>query len=161
MSLPRDDSLRWGLSDFDSLDRHALYEIMALRQRVFVVEQACAYLDLDGLDQEALHVTGRDMSAHLLAYARILPPGVSFETFAIGRVITAPRARGAGLGRELMRTAIRFVFETAGQEVPISLGAQSHLVDFYGSQGFEAYGDEYDEDGIPHRHMLRPARPVA
>jgi ElaA protein len=141
--------LIWDERTFDGLDVHVLYRILALRQRVFVVEQACAYLDADGADQVSRHVWAERDGA-IVAYARIVPAGVKYDEVAIGRVIIAPEVRGAGLGRELMRRAI----SSAGP-VAIRLSAQAHLEKFYAELGFVRSSDIYDEDGIPHVEMLR------
>lgn len=147
--------LTWHERSFEALTPHELYEIMLLRQRVFVVEQNCVYLDADGADAASRHLWAeRDGKIH--AYLRIVPAGVKFAEVSIGRVITAPEARGTGLGRELMRRGI----EAAGA-VPIRIGAQAHLERFYGELGFERTSDVYDEDGIPHIEMLRRQSRVA
>ena len=143
--------LTWHLRTFAELSTAELYAIMALRQRVFVVEQNCAYLDADGYDQVSRHLWAARGDA-IAAYLRIVPAGTKFAELSIGRVITAPEARGSGLGRELMKRGI----EAAGG-VPIRLGAQAHLEKFYGELGFARVGDVYDEDGIPHVDMLKPA----
>jgi ElaA protein len=140
--------LTWYERTFDALDVHQLYRILALRQRVFVVEQTCAYLDADGVDQASRHLWA-ERAGDIVAYVRIVPPGVKYDEVAIGRVITAPEARGTGLGRELMRRAI------AAAGSPIRISAQAHLEKFYGELGFARASDVYDEDGIPHIEMLR------
>jgi len=144
--------VRWHDRAFDELTVHELYAILALRERVFVVEQQCAYLDADGLDLTARHLWATADDGAIHAYLRIVPAGVKFPEVAIGRVITAPEARGTGLGRELMERGIAAV----GAQ-PIRIGAQAHLEKFYGSLGFTRVSDVYDEDGIPHIEMLRPA----
>jgi ElaA protein len=136
---------------FDALTPLELHDVLALRSAVFVVEQGCLFQDVDGLDLLARHLLARDERG-LAAYARILPPGARFETTSIGRVVVAPRARGVGLGRQLMEEALRGV-EAEGP-VPIALSAQAHLERFYASLGFVA-GERYDEDGIPHVAMRR------
>jgi ElaA protein len=141
--------LTWYERTFDALDVHQLYRILALRQRVFVVEQTCAYLDADGIDAASRHLWAEHGRA-ILAYARIVPAGIKFGEIAIGRVITAPEARGTGLGRELMRRAI-----AAAGVAPIRVSAQAHLEKFYSELGFVRASDIYDEDGIPHIEMLR------
>ncbi|MDQ3034737.1 MAG: GNAT family N-acetyltransferase [Myxococcota bacterium] len=138
---------------FEALSPQALYDVLALRQRVFVIEQRCFYEDADGKDPSALHVLGRQ-GARLVAYARILPEGARFAERSIGRVVVVPEARGRGIARALMERAIASIREAYG-EVPIALAAQSHLQAFYGSVGFERRGAEYDEDGIPHVDMRR------
>lgn len=148
-------SLTWVWRTFDELSNDELYAVMRLRQEVFVVEQDCAYLDADGLDPRCEHLLGVD-DAGLAAYVRAVPPGLSYpDVPAIGRVITAARVRGRGLGRPLMREAIRGV--EARWPGPIQIGAQAHLEAYYGSLGFVTCGPEYDEDGIPHLPMRRPS----
>jgi ElaA protein len=147
--------LRWETRPFSSLTVSELYEILALRQLVFVVEQKCVYNDCDDKDRVALHVMGRDESGKLLAYARLLPSGTSFAEPAIGRVVTHPDARRGGAGRELMNVAIAETHSAFGR-IPIRIGAQKYLTRFYESLGFEASGPDYDEDGIPHLEMLLP-----
>lgn len=143
--------LRWYERTFDELTTAQLYSIVQLRERVFVVEQNCAYLDADGLDLVSRHVWA-ERADHVAAYLRIVPAGLKFDEVSIGRVITAPEARGTGLGRELMRRGI-----AACGGAPIHIGAQAHLEKFYGEIGFARVSDVYDEDGIPHVEMLRPA----
>lgn len=146
--------LDFALRAFDTLSSRELYEVLALRQRVFVVEQRCFYLDADGKDPDALHLLGR-RGDRLVAYARILAPGARFAEHAIGRVVVAPEERGRGSARVLMERAIATITDAHGA-VPIALSAQSHLERFYASLGFARRGDPYDEDGIPHVDMLRP-----
>jgi ElaA protein len=142
---------RWHDRAFAELTTAELYAITMLREQVFVVEQACVYLDADGLDPVARHQWAETNA--ILAYARILPAGAKFAEASIGRVVTAPQARGTGLGRELMRRAV-----TTCGPVPIRIGAQAHLERFYGELGFARASEVYDEDGIPHIEMLRVPR---
>lgn len=139
----------WFERAFDELTRDELYAIIALRERVFVVEQKCAYLDADGLDPRCLHLWAVERGA-IVAYLRFLPAGVKYDEAAIGRVIVAQEARGTGLGKELMRRGLAM----AGA-APVRVGAQAHLERFYGELGFRRVSDVYDEDGIPHVEMLR------
>jgi ElaA protein len=143
--------LAWHDRAFDDLTVRELYAIIELRERVFVVEQACVYLDADGRDQASRHIWLEDAAA-ILAYARIVPAGLKLPQVSIGRVIIAPEARGRGLGRTLMERALDAV---AG--APVALSAQAHLEKFYASLGFARTSDIYDEDGIPHVDMLRLA----
>ena len=139
---------------FDRLSGREVYDVMQLRSRVFVVEQTCPFLDADGLDLKCWHVLGRDQGGALVATARIVPPGISYEEPAIGRVVTAPEVRRTGAGRALMTSAIDQVKRLyPGQSIKI--GAQRYLEKFYRSFGFEQVGEPYDEDGIAHIHMLR------
>lgn len=150
-------ALAWTWSRFGALSADDLYNALALRQRVFVVEQRCAYLDADGLDRGAWHLLGRDPRGALLAVLRAVDPGLKFAEPSIGRVATAPEARGQGLGRLLMHEGLqRCQAAWPGQGIRIS--AQSPLARFYGTLGFEAVSDPYLEDDIPHLEMLRRPR---
>jgi len=140
----------WFDRTFDELTARQLYRIVELRERVFVVEQACIYLDADGLDLQARHVWA-ESGDRIDAYLRIVPAGVKFEELSIGRVIVAPHARGTGLGKELMQRGI-----AAARGVPIRIGAQAHLEKFYAELGFARASEDFVEDGIPHLEMLRP-----
>lgn len=147
-------ALSWEWRGFAELGVDALYEAMALRQQVFAVEQACAYLDADGLDPQAHHLLGRT-DGRLVAYLRAFPEGVAYPNAAsIGRVVTHAEIRGQGMGRPLMLEGLRRVRETWG-DAPVKLSAQAHLRAYYESLGFEVCGDGYLEDGIPHLPMLR------
>lgn len=152
--------LRWRVARFDELTALELYELLALRQRVFVVEQACAYQDCDGKDGEALHLLGRGASGALDAYARLLPPGGAFPEASIGRVLTRPEVRRAGVGRALVREAVVEARAAFGAG-PIRIGAQAHLARFYGELGFRVASAPYDEDGIAHVEMLLADRDQA
>ncbi len=142
----------WWTGPFSALTTTQLYDLLALRQLVFVVEQTCPYLDADGLDQEALHLLGRQ-DGRLVAYARILGPDATRDQPRIGRVVTHPDVRGQGVGRPLMREAMKIAWQVHGTERPIHISAQAHLEDFYGSLGFVTSGPGYLEDDIPHLPM--------
>lgn len=140
---------------FYELTAPQLYSIMALRQEVFVVEQNCAYLDADGKDLKGYHLTGYDDNGKLVAYARLLPKGVSYDNFvSIGRIVTSPSIRGTGAGQQLMKEAINSM-ESLFPGENIKIGGQSYLRNFYESFGFVVSGDEYLEDDIPHLPMVR------
>ncbi len=150
--------LRWRCLPFEGLSVHELYAALALRAQVFVLEQDCVYLDLDGHDPAVLHLLGQDGdSGELLAYARLVPPGTKGPGQTqpmIGRVVTAPAARGQGAGRALMRQALRACAEHwPGQAVEIQ--AQSYLRAFYASLGFVATSAPYLDDDIEHIDMRR------
>jgi ElaA protein len=142
--------LVWHDRAFADLTVGELYAIVQLREQVFVVEQACVYLDADGTDPVSRHVWAARGDA-IVAYCRIVPAGVKYAEPSIGRVITAPAARGTGLGKQLMQRAIAAVGSA------IRIGAQAHLEAFYNELGFVRVSEPYDEDGIPHLEMLRPA----
>lgn len=147
--------MHWHWARFEELGVDALYDALALRCRVFILEQG-AFLDPDGLDRQAFHLLGRDAGGMLQAYLRVVDPGAKYPEPSIGRVITAPEVRGQGLGRVLMREGLA----RCGRAWPlqgIRISAQARLQPFYGSLGFETVGDPYGEDGIPHVQMLRHA----
>lgn len=135
---------------FDQLTAAELYEILKNRSEVFVVEQNCVYQDLDGKDLEAHHVWCTD-GGRMLAYLRVLAPGVSFPEASLGRVITLER--GKGYGALIMREGIRALYSLYGR-VDVMIEAQSYAEGFYGKQGFVRVSDEFDVDGIPHIKML-------
>ena len=138
---------------FAELTVHELYAILRLRAEVFVVEQTCYYQDLDDKDQRALHLLA-SVDGKLAGYTRLLDKGISYPDYAsIGRVVTAPFARGKGLGRPLMQESIKTIFAHYGHQ-PLKISAQAHLQAYYNSVGFEGVGAIYDEDGIPHRAMV-------
>lgn len=147
--------IRWRCCRFDELGVRELQHIYMARQQVFVVEQACAYLDADGVDERSWHLAAwSPAQREPLAYARIVAPGVNYAEASIGRVITTAAARGTGLGRELVGRAVaqaEAIFPGHG----IRISAQAHLARFYAAFGFETVGPEYLEDGIPHIEMLR------
>lgn len=143
--------LNWQTRAFDELGPQLLYAILRLRQEVFVVEQNCAYLDLDGRDEKALHMLCT-RNGEPLAYQRCLPPGLGYAESSLGRIVVHPDSRGLQLGRELVQRGIDHNLQCwAGNDICIS--AQAHLQCFYASLGFAGEGDEYMEDDIPHRKM--------
>ena len=146
-------SLRWTCQTFPQLSADELYAILRLRAEVFVVEQDCVYQDVDNNDQQALHLLGRH-AAELACYARLLSPGLKYTGASIGRVVTAPAARGTGLGRELMVQALGQC-EQRWPDAEVTISAQHHLAKFYASLGFETVSEPYMEDGIPHIAMTR------
>jgi len=143
---------RWQLAGFDMLDTRVLYELLRLRAEVFVVEQCCAFQDVDGLDPQALHLLGWH-GGELVAYARCFPAGVAFAEASIGRVVTRGSARGAGWGHLLIAEAVRVVGARWGRQ-PIRIGAQARLKKFYEGHGFADVGLPYVEDGIDHIEMV-------
>lgn len=139
---------------FQQLSVDHLYEILRLRAEVFVVEQDCPYLDMDRLDQLALHLIMED-ATDLVAYARILPADVAYPGYvSIGRVVSSPKARGTGTGKKLMALALEQC-EKHFPGQPIKLSAQQYLVNFYRGFNFVETGPGYLEDGIPHIAMVR------
>lgn len=146
--------LTWTTKPFANLTLSELYALLQLRSEVFVVEQQCAFQDLDGQDQAAQHLLGYTAEGELAAYARLFGPGRSYAEVSIGRVVTSPRLRRYGFGQQLLRQAIAECERLFGPQ-PIKIGAQLYLKAFYESFGFRQLGDGYLEDGIPHIYMRR------
>lgn len=150
--------LRWRCLPFGALSADSLYRLLRLRAEVFVVEQACAFQDLDGVDPDCMHLlaesTDGQGGVQLLASTRLVPPGRTFAEASIGRVVTAPSTRGSGLGHALMAESVRMLERLWGPQ-PIRIGAQAHLESFYNRHGFVSDNKPYVEDGIPHIEMLR------
>ena len=145
--------MNWTCTRFHELGVDNLYDALALRCRVFVLEQG-PDLDPDGVDRQCGHLLGRDDSGTLQAYLRIVDPGVKYAEPSIGRVITSIETRRTGLGRRLFAEGLaRCLALWPGQGIRIS--AQAHLERFYGGWGFQRVGSEYLEDNIPHLEMLR------
>lgn len=144
--------IEWKYKHFDELTNTELYSILSLRNKVFVVEQNCIYDDTDDKDLQCWHLSAWQKS-NLVAYARVLPAGISFPESSIGRVITNHSHRKNGLGKELMKRAIEKI-QTGFNEKKIRIGAQCYLVKFYNQLGFVVDSEEYLEDGIPHVEML-------
>lgn len=147
--------MHWTWCRFAELGVDNLYDLLALRCQAFIVEQV-PYLDPDGLDRSAWHLLGRDAAGALHACLRVVDPGAKYAEPSIGRVAVAAAARGQGLGRVLMQEGLARTAQVWPARA-IRIGAQAHLAGFYGSLGFEPAGEPYDEDGIPHLEMLRPA----
>lgn len=143
---------RWQTATFDQLSNRDLYEILRLRQEVFAVEQTSLYVDPDGLDQDAVHISLWQEDA-LLAYQRCLPPGLQETESTLGRIVVAETARGKDLGRELVRRGIAHNLEQwPGNNIRIH--AQAYLESFYNELGFVTEGGIYDLDSIPHLDMV-------
>ena len=143
--------MSWELKRFDDLTNKELYDVLRLRVDVFVVEQNCPYPEIDGKDPQSLHLMYWE-NGDLVAYARILPPGLSYDEASIGRVIVAESHRGTGLGYELLDRSIKASLAEYNQ--PIKIGAQAYLEKYYGAAGFVTVSDVYLEDDIPHIDML-------
>jgi ElaA protein len=144
--------LNWIFKSFEELTATELYAILQLRCEVFVVEQNCVYLDIDGKDKKSLHLMAWQ-GDELAAYTRLVPAGVSFTEASIGRVLSSPKYRGLGIGITLMQKSIHHTLESY-QTNKIRIGAQLYLKNFYEGFGFVAQRDEFLEDGIPHVEML-------
>ena len=146
--------IQFKLKSWAELDKSELYQLLQLRAQIFVVEQECAYQDLDGQDPEALHLLASDEHQTLVAYARLYETQIDTKDYvAIGRVCTAETYRGQGISRQLMQQAISYI--ESNQKKPITLSAQAYLEQFYQSLGFATVSEPYLEDGIPHIRMIK------
>lgn len=144
--------LNWQFKHYNDLLLNEFHDILALRIQVFVVEQNCPYQELDGKDKKSYHLICRNGKGDVVGTMRILPPGVSYDEVALGRIVLAESARGEQQGHEMMKEAMTFSKEEFG-DVPIKLSGQKHLEGFYNKHGFTSTGKEYLEDGIPHVEM--------
>jgi len=148
----------WQWKSFAQLDTRSLYQILQLRQAVFILEQQCLYLDIDNLDSVSYHLlgfnpAGSSQEVELIAYLRVIEPARKYAEPSIGRVVTSLDWRRKGIGKQLVRqglaeTKLRFPSRN------IRISAQLYLSDFYRKFGFQTVGQPYLEDGIPHIEML-------
>ena len=145
--------IHWKIKSFEDLSVHELYAILRLRSEIFVVEQNCVYLDLDGKDKKGLHLLG-EFEGKIVAYSRLFKPGISFDNASIGRVVVDAHYRDRKWGHELMQEAIAGIQLHFGEN-KITIGAQLYLKKFYESHGFIQTSEMYLEDDIPHIEMKR------
>lgn len=146
-------TLEWKIKPFEALSVNELYDILQLRSRIFVVEQNCVYLDLDGKDKNALHLFGT-FDGKIVAHARLFKAGITFDNASIGRVVVDPDYRDRKWGQELMQKAIAGIKEHFGEN-KITIGGQLYLKKFYEGLGFVQTSEMYLEDDIPHIEMVR------
>lgn len=144
--------MKWIIKKFKELKTEELYNILKIRNEVFVVEQQCAYQDCDGKDKFSYHLFLEE-NGQIIAYLRILEKGTSYDEISIGRVLVCKEHRGKGLAKEMMLKAIDFI-KNALNERDIRISAQSYLLNFYSSFGFQEVSEEYLEDDILHIEML-------
>lgn len=145
--------IQWKIKAFENLSVNELYDILRLRSEIFVVEQNCVYLDLDGKDKLALHLFG-EFNGKIVAYARLFKAGISFDNSSIGRVTVDANYRDRKWGHDLMRESIAGIKAHFG-ESKITIGAQLYLKNFYESHGFVQTSEMYLEDDIPHIEMKK------
>lgn len=141
----------WKCLKFSELSTSQLYEVLKLRTNIFVVEQDCPYPELDDKDQSSYHFCGFSETGSLLAYARLLPPGISYPEASIGRVAILEEARGQNLGKTLMILSRESTENLFNSDIVIS--AQLYLLKFYQNLGFQKISDVYLEDDIEHIKM--------
>jgi len=153
----------WQWSRFEDLSPSDIYQILKIRQEVFVLEQDCAYLDADNLDMNAWHLIVWNKNdqgkSKISGYLRIVYPGLKYKEPAIGRLLTDITNRNRGLGKQLMEKALTKI----QKEYPACstrISAQTYLIDFYTDLGFKTINHPYDEDGIPHIEMLHEVAKV-
>jgi ElaA protein len=148
----------WRFAPFAELTPREVHDLYQVRAAAFIVEQDCVFQDVDGIDPQCWHLLG--YQGELVAYCRLLPAGAKYAEASIGRVVTSHAVRGTGMGRELMHEALRRM-DKLWPGAPIRIGAQAHLERFYRDFGFVTASQPYDEDGILHIEMLRPASAFA
>ncbi len=154
--LKQDNGIHFSFYSFSALSVSQLYAILSLRADVFVVEQKCPYLDPDGQDPFALHLLGLE-NGSLVAYARLFPPTETQSDLVFGRVVTAQSARAHGYGKKLIQELLQYC-NMHFPGVSLQGSAQFYLKKFYEGLGFQAYGEVYEEDGIPHIAMKREVK---
>lgn len=145
------DEMNFLIKQFNELTTTELYALLALRSEVFVVEQNCVYQDLDGIDQQSIHLLFYN-DLDLIGTLRIVPKGLIYNEIAIGRVCLAQNYRLKGNGKALMQAGIEYVMK--GEKQAIRISAQAHLEKFYTNLGFKSTEKAYLEDGIPHIEMV-------
>ena len=146
-------NINWEFNDFSELTLETLYDIMRLRQEVFILEQNCPYLDADGKDIHSYHLLGY-VDSELVAYLRLVKPGISYDELSFGRILTSKKIRGNGVGKLLMEEGIKQSKILFGN-IPNRISAQMYLKKFYNAFGFKETNKEYLEDGIPHIEMIK------
>jgi ElaA protein len=145
--------ITWALKPFPELTPYELYLILQLRNEVFIVEQNCPYQDLDNKDIKSWHLMASE-EGKLVAYSRLLAPGISYSESSIGRIVSSPSVRKTGMGKKLMEESIVQINKLFNTDI-IRIGAQYYLKNFYESFGFIQESEIYLEDNIPHIIMLR------
>jgi ElaA protein len=150
-------NLRWVTKAFAELTVDELYDVLRLRSEVFVVEQKCIFLDIDNNDRKAFQTIGF-IGDEVVATTRLFDKDIMYDGYqSIGRVVSASKHRGLGIGKALMQYSISECERLFGKG-PIKIGAQLYLKKFYSEQGFEQSGDMYLEDDIDHIPMIRPVK---
>lgn len=144
--------MKFKVKKFSKLSVNELYDLLQLRQQIFVLEQNCIYLDADGIDKKCLHLLGI-VNKKIIAYARIIPTGISYNTPSIGRVVIDEKYRGKKYAYELMNKAIK-LSKSKMKAKKITISAQLYLKDFYGKLGFKIVGDVYLDCDLPHLKMV-------
>lgn len=147
------NNLIWKIKTFNELSTQEFHEILKARIDVFIVEQTCPYPELDGYDQDAVHLWAEN-EGEVVAYCRLFDAGIKYKEASIGRVLTNQNYRKRNLGRTLLRFAINTV-ECRFRNSSIRISAQNYLLALYREFGFVEVGETYLEDDIPHTEMKR------
>ena len=148
-------TLTWSWRRFADLGVDGVYDMLALRAKVFILEQG-PFLDPDGVDRYSWHLSGRDAAGDLRAYLRVVDPGVKYDQPSMGRVVLDRPLRGSGLADQLVAQGLACA-QAAWPGAGNRISAQAHLQRFYGRHGFVPVGEPYEEDTIPHIEMWRSA----
>jgi ElaA protein len=152
MTLTQRSELIWSTKRFHELSTTELYDVLKIRVDIFVVEQECAYPEIDGKDPDCLHAIGKTTSGEIVASARIAPAGVIYDEWSIGRVVVKKSHRGRKLGNDLMQHSINYLKNNTTAST-IKIAAQLYLERFYSELGFEKISGIYPWDGIDHIDM--------
>ena len=144
--------MSWNIKKFEELTNSELYNLLKERTMVFVVEQNCPYLEVDGKDPFSYHLF-KEEEGEIVAYLRVVPAGVSYQEASIGRVFVKKEYRGQGIAGELLSRGLNYI-QNELKETNVKIQAQDYLRKFYSSFGFQAVSDTYLEDNIPHVDML-------
>lgn len=145
--------LNWEIKHYNELSLDDFHDLIALRIKVFVIEQNCPYQELDGKDKKAFHLIGKSSKGEILGTLRVLPPGISYDEASIGRVVIDEKVRGQKLGHLMMKKALIFI-ENKFEDNTVRISGQKYLKKFYEDLNFVDIGKEYLEDGIPHLEMV-------
>jgi ElaA protein len=138
-------------SDLNEIPASDLYQILKLRQDIFIIEQNCNYHDIDNIDTDSEHIYLKE-DGEIISYSRIVPAGIKFACPSIGRIVVKKTYRGNGFGKEIVRRCLKILSQRGVSSVYIE--AQSHLESFYESVGFKKISDSYPVDGISHIKMI-------
>lgn len=145
-------AMTWTIyTSFDDFSPHHLYEVLQLRQNIFIIEQQCIYDDIDGLDGKSEHILLTNSKDEVIGYLRIVPPNSKFSEYSLGRIAVKKSYRGQGLGIKLVNRGIDEVRAKGARAIRIE--AQAHLEKFYENIGFKSVSEIYSVDDIPHLQM--------
>lgn len=145
--------MKWKVyKTFDDFSPRHLYDVLKLRQDIFIIEQNCIYNDIDGLDAYSEHLLLLEPDETMIGYLRIVPAGIKFKECSLGRIAIEKSNRGKGFGKNLVEKGIKILYETGAHDIRIE--AQAHLENFYKDIGFTTVSEVYEVDEIPHLQMI-------